>query len=161
MSSPEYSSQWYFENRERLLEVRRAYNKEYSKRPYVIEKAKAKNARPDQKLNRKLYKKTETGRDYEKNRRSKPVIKNKLENWRLKSRYGITLEQYEQLFNLQGGRCAICDRETDHTLHVDHCHETGLVRGLLCGSCNRGLGMYGDNVQLLRKAADYLEDKNG
>jgi hypothetical protein len=54
----------------------------------------------------------------------------------------------------QGGKCLLCDKPADV---VDHCHTTGAVRGLLCGSCNRGLGDFGENVQALKNAIRYLE----
>jgi hypothetical protein len=64
----------------------------------------------------------------------------------LKRKYGITLEQYEALFEAQGGRCAICGSDKAHgvndTLHVDHDHATGRIRGLLCFVCNRRLGWF-------------------
>lgn len=60
----------------------------------------------------------------------------------------------------QGGGCAICqkpDGEGKDRLHLDHDHETGKARGLLCGPCNRGIGMLRDDPALVRKALDYLE----
>ena len=58
----------------------------------------------------------------------------------LKDRYGITLSQYDTLFDIQGGRCAICHRTPrKQRLHVDHSHSSGEVRGLLCLLCNRAL----------------------
>jgi hypothetical protein len=156
---PEYSRAWYQKNRERLLSIRRAYNKEYSARPEVIEKARIKNARPDQRKKRKLYKKSPAGKECERKRRSRPHIKLKYENWRLVGRYGITVEQYQKMYVQQNGRCAICDREDSNTLHIDHNHKTGKVRGLLCGACNRGIGMFGDNKDLLMNAMEYLDNE--
>lgn len=82
-------------------------------------------------------------------------------NWKLKRNFGITLQQYEAILNSQNNKCAICGREPGQTtmkyrLAVDHCHETGVVRGLLCSDCNIGLGKLGDNVHGLRRALDYL-----
>jgi hypothetical protein len=71
--------------------------------------------------------------------------KNHPESWRryeLKKKYGITLEDYAIMFRRQGGKCDICGREETGNLAVDHCHMTGQVRGLLCGSCNRKLGWF-------------------
>lgn len=82
------------------------------------------------------------------------------------SQYGITPEEYDALLAAQGGVCAICggDEAASHgrtgtkfRLCVDHDHESGQVRGLLCQKCNRSIGLMSDNVELLRKAIDYLE----
>jgi Recombination endonuclease VII len=76
---------------------------------------------------------------------------------RLKRKYGISLEEYERLLALQNGACAICLLKSDRMLHVDHCHKTGRVRGLLCVKCNTGLGCYNDDPSLMRRGAAYLE----
>lgn len=80
----------------------------------------------------------------------------------LQRRYGITRADYDRLMANQEGRCAICGRvpEGDSAyprLCVDHEHGTGVIRGLLCDPCNRGLGDFGDNAEWLRRAAAYLE----
>lgn len=85
--------------------------------------------------------------------------------WKLKKFYGMTVDDYMDILDRQGGRCAVCDRkpmpENGHKikkrLHVDHCHRTGVVRGLLCNSCNIALGCLGDNVKILLAAAEYLQ----
>lgn len=63
----------------------------------------------------------------------------------------------------QDGGCGICEESPnrDKALDVDHNHDTGEVRGLLCNTCNRGLGMLGDDVATLKSAIDYLEGQNG
>lgn len=74
--------------------------------------------------------------------------------------YGISLEEYEKMFYEQGRCCAICRRaadDFDRDLAVDHDHNTGKVRGLLCPDCNRGLGGFNDDIELIRKALRYLE----
>lgn len=64
--------------------------------------------------------------------------------WTLRTRYGITPEEYDELLARQDGRCAMCREEcaTGKRLAVDHDHATGAVRGLLCHACNRALGVY-------------------
>jgi hypothetical protein len=76
----------------------------------------------------------------------------------LERNYGITPEVYEQLLILQDGRCAIClTRPRKRRLAVDHDHETGEVRGLLCTRCNHGiLGKAHDSAEMLTRAAAYL-----
>jgi hypothetical protein len=71
--------------------------------------------------------------------------------------YGITVEEYEFLAVLQEDRCAICGSiDPARQLSVDHDHQTGKVRGLLCGNCNVGIGMFQDDPYRLDAAAAYL-----
>lgn len=100
----------------------------------------------------------------EDNRRQKQTILGQEyhKNYRLVRRFGITLEQYEQMRAVQGGGCAICgktrfDDVREHDLAVDHDHSTGVVRGLLCRDCNVALGKFGDSLDVLKKAVAYLE----
>ncbi len=78
----------------------------------------------------------------------------------LRNLYGITLEEYNQIFAQQNGCCLICERsqlELNKRLHVDHDHKTGRIRGLLCNSCNQGLGYFKDNKEFLFRAIQYLD----
>jgi hypothetical protein len=85
-------------------------------------------------------------------------------NWRLAKNYnGFTPEQYQTMLQEQFGRCKICGTDkpggvSKGHLHIDHSHETGLVRGLLCNNCNTGLGRFGDNIKLLAEAIAYLQN---
>jgi endogenous inhibitor of DNA gyrase (YacG/DUF329 family) len=79
-------------------------------------------------------------------------------------KHGVSADEYNRIFALQAGRCALCGKDyygwnssTTRPLAIDHCHETGKVRGLLCGDCNTALGRFGDDPARLRAAADYLE----
>lgn len=74
---------------------------------------------------------------------------------KLRNEYKITEAQYEQMLEVQGGRCAIClgGPGKERLLHIDHCHQSGVVRALLCGPCNRTLGVY---ESIVEKAAAYL-----
>lgn len=77
-------------------------------------------------------------------------------------RYGITAADVERMLKEQRGRCAICRRlpsgkGRNAILHIDHCHRSGKVRGLLCFNCNTGLGNLGDSKRLLVRAIKYLE----
>ena len=74
-------------------------------------------------------------------------------------KYGITTEQYEELLAAQDYCCALCgsdDPKTSYGFAVDHCHATGRLRGLLCFSCNKALGMLGDTEESLERALRYL-----
>ncbi len=156
-SNSKYHSEWYAKNRERLLPIRRKYNKEYTKRPEVIEKAKIKNALPYFKQKRKVYKKTEKGRKSENNSRNRWYAKNGY-NKRLWERYKITEKDYGDMFIKQNGVCAICGNPPKIKLHVDHCHNTNKIRGLLCSPCNMSLGLLKDSVEFLGKAMEYLKN---
>jgi len=77
----------------------------------------------------------------------------------LKKRYSLTLEQYDVLFKSQEGRCKICNISEDnlgYKLCVDHCHKTGIVRGLLCKPCNLIVGNSKENIEILKKAITYV-----
>lgn len=97
------------------------------------------------------HKKERRGKDRDKARREASDDK-------LKNKYGITRKEYDRLLEVQESMCAICGfrYEGGKRLAVDHCHETGQVRGLLCISCNRGIGMLKDSTALLNKAIEYL-----
>jgi hypothetical protein len=75
--------------------------------------------------------------------------------------YGLTLEQYDMMLEKQNGVCAICGKGGSHSHHknlcIDHDHETGEVRGLLCDLCNKGIGCLKDDLDLLKSAVLYLE----
>jgi hypothetical protein len=88
--------------------------------------------------------------------RNKPARTAYLRATAIKRNFGITVEDYDKMFIAQSGRCAICHCESTKALAVDHCHTTGKVRGLLCTSCNTGLGLFKDNLELLEKAKLYL-----
>ncbi len=79
-------------------------------------------------------------------------------NRELKCIYGITLEQYNELLLKQNGSCAICKTTSikRKSFDVDHCHKTNIVRGLLCHSCNVGLGFFKDDIYILTEAIKYL-----
>ena len=113
-------------------------------------------------------------RDY--HHQNKPMKKASFERWasknkerirgtRLKRTYGIDNQTYEEMFRLQGGLCAICQRPQHGTkktgesrlLCVDHCHKTGAVRKLLCTKCNAGIGQFEDNPETMMQAILYLK----
>jgi hypothetical protein len=72
-------------------------------------------------------------------------------------KYGITVEDYNRMFISQGGNCAICNKPDERRLCVDHDHDTGKVRELLCNHCNTGLGKFLDSRELLEVAKNYLK----
>lgn len=103
----------------------------------------------------RLARKPESLRRYRQARRDRALAK----------RYGVSLEWYYQQLRVQDNKCAICGssdpKASRELFSVDHCHNTGAVRQLLCGECNLGLGKFLDNPELLEKAAAYLRKHNG
>lgn len=74
----------------------------------------------------------------------------------LRRLYGISLTEYSTRVTSQNGLCLIC--EVKSALVVDHCHRSGKIRGLLCGTCNRAMGLFQDDPAKLRSAVSYLEN---
>lgn len=72
------------------------------------------------------------------------------------NRYKLTQEDYDNLVKMQNESCAICRNRFEKRPHIDHCHETLKVRGLLCEKCNRGLGHFDDNTDKLSRAIRYV-----
>lgn len=86
--------------------------------------------------------------------------------YRLLSTFGISLDDYEKMAKSQGYVCAICNKKESaksktgyvKSLAVDHCHDTGKIRGLLCQNCNTGIGKFKDDTDLLQSAIQYLKE---
>jgi len=83
--------------------------------------------------------------------------------YQLKSKYGISVDEYDRMLEKQGFACAVCgtndggSAKGSKTFAVNHCHKTGAVRGLLCNNCNRCLGLLKDDVNVLESAINYLK----
>ena len=113
----------------------------------------------------------EFAKEYRTNPKHRETIQARDRRWRsknperfadhqLKVRLGIEIGTYGRLLQNQGSVCAICKHTNDKIgkrLAVDHCHDTGVVRGLLCNNCNSGIGFLCHDVELLRAAVAYLE----
>ena len=168
-----YQQKYYRANREKRLaeskehgaknrDSRREYLKEYYKNnpdkfKLDADQKKEKNRRrreryANDKEHREAAKKV--SRDYGRNNpRGKKAQ-------RLKQ-YGITIEQFDGMYERCGGKCEICGFADDGNRQffpfVDHCHTTGEVRGLLCSNCNFGIGKFSDDIERMRAAIDYLQ----
>lgn len=116
----------------------------------------------------KAYRQTEKGkaalrRYYQRNKHKLPKTVHcpkATRRYKLKSKYGLTTDEYSSLLKSQNGRCAICETDDPKGRHgvfvVDHCHDTGRVRGLLCNFCNVAIGRFGDTPEALMRVVDYL-----
>ena len=110
--------------------------------------------------------KNETQKEYyqankEKFKEYNEANKEKKKESHLRNTFGITMDEYDLNLELQDNACKICKvdaSEFTKKLAVDHCHTTGEVRGLLCVSCNQGLGHFRDNIEFLEEAIGYLKN---
>lgn len=126
--------------------------KQYARDYYLKNKAKftERNARRDKvERNRKIRERYATDPEYRSRCLSYRKHPDKARNQQLKRDYGITLEEYNERLEFQGGVCAICKCPPTgrFQLAVDHCHSTGMIRGLLCSFCNHGIGNFRDDVE--------------
>ena len=149
------------------IEKRKAYQKEYYSRPEVKERIR-KYGHSDKvsETKRKYYSRPEVReriRLLSAERRKKPYFQCKKNDYRYRSQYGISLEEYNNILSLQNGVCAICHKEETKIIRgirlklaIDHCHESNKVRGLLCSECNTALGKFYDDIEILNNAINYL-----
>jgi len=83
--------------------------------------------------------------------------------YRIKVKYGITRDEYAALLKSQNGTCALCGAERassrNENLNIDHNHETGQIRGLLCTRCNTVIGLVNEDISLLSKMVEYLKEQ--
>jgi hypothetical protein len=159
-----YARKRYLANPEFYLERQRLWREKNPdkcrafKQAYVAKNRAAVNAK-----NRAYRKKhPERVREYVRKCQRAPAQKKKTDAKRIERVYGLTLEAYAVMYASQNGQCVICSRPFEvakRKPHVDHDHATGRVRGLLCTRCNAGLGMFGDNVSAMLKAADYVRSE--
>lgn len=100
---------------------------------------------------------------YDKRSSEHPDWKGHTKRLRLKTKYGISPEERDELLVEQNCRCAVCFTDTPggrwNEWHVDHDHETNKIRGLLCTQCNTALGLLKDDVTVLKSAITYLEER--
>jgi DNA-directed RNA polymerase subunit RPC12/RpoP len=97
--------------------------------------------------------KRENGKKYREKNRKEINLKNRV------GRYGISISDYNKMIQVQDNKCAICGDELNNSnIRIDHDHKTGDVRGLLCTSCNTGLGLMKDSPEVLGNAKKYLEN---
>jgi hypothetical protein len=117
-----------------------------------LEKTRGKDFNKEE---RDAYKKRKSEAAKEYRRRANYYSYEKSRDTMLKTKYGITLEDFNKMSNDQGGKCYTCG-ETPDLLCVDHCHTTGKVRKLLCDNCNKTLGLIKENIETFKKLADYV-----
>lgn len=97
---------------------------------------------------------------YQAEYRNRPERKRAMRDLHFRAKYGLTADEVDELLAAQGGVCAICGErpEREASMHVDHCHDTGRIRGLLCSRCNHAIGLLREDPALFARAAEYLTD---
>jgi hypothetical protein len=168
---PFWWREYYAKNKQRIKKTQRAYVERHPER--VKEQRKrhwAQNSKRiaalrrerDQKLKRddpetlKRGRRERHERYYAKHRET--ILQRQRELYALK-RHKIPMDEWRAMLKAHQGLCAICQKPQSgkrENLFIDHCHATGVVRGLLCTNCNRGLGGFKDNIDSLRRAIAYL-----
>lgn len=126
----EYRRKWREKNRERI--IRDARNR-YAKNPEKYRKA---------------------AREYYRNNRERELARIR------KNKYGITREEFDKIMKKQNNKCPICHEDVGKNLSVDHDHETGTIRGIICSNCNLAIGNAKNSPELLRALAEYLEENS-
>ena len=159
-ANPEDRKAYYEKNKEEIKTQRKAYYEKNKEKVKTQRKAYREKNKEKTKSYDKVY--------YEKNKekikaKGKAYYKKNKEKKKssgLKRMYGINLHEYNLILSEQKGECACCgihQNELTMKFAVDHDHDTGLIRGLLCNHCNMAIGILGDNIEGLMKALNYLE----
>lgn len=148
---------------------KKAYHREYYRknREWMLQDQKARDAKRQEELRayRRAYYLKNRERILEQQReRNRQHYKGNQEKYRERNRkarfrkFGLTQDQYQDMLDAQGGGCAICTTSFRVArMAIDHCHKTGLVRGILCVKCNTALGLLGDFPERIMEAARYVE----
>jgi hypothetical protein len=159
----QYLREWRAKNKEKLQKYFKEYYVAHAEEKRAATKAWRKNNPERFKQNTSAYKKRHRRALNEKQIEYRLSTPERQLDYCLSGKYGISLETYKDMVEAQGGLCLICGGPETRKLNgsvlrlsVDHCHETGNVRGLLCASCNKGIGLLGDDPARLLAAIDYL-----
>jgi len=160
-SKKEYSKEYYLNNKERIKK-RNALRYQAKKEELCAQTNAYYHANKDKRLEWKDKNKDKLSEYFQKHYSNNPELKDiKVQRTR-KNRfknYQITEEEYNKLFENQSGKCLGCNihqNDLSKKLCVDHCHETGKIRGLLCTPCNLAIGLVKDNVDVLKNLIIYL-----
>lgn len=157
--NPEYKKKWRAENQDKVIANRKKWIAENPK--WAKEYTRIWREKNKEKIYANIKKWRENNPDKVRAQHRRQLAKyperyaEYVRKSRLKNKYGLTLKEYEELVQRQGGKCAICKKKSPK-LCVDHDHSTGKVRGALCTPCNTGLGFFRDDIVFLENAITYL-----
>ena len=160
----EYMRAYNVKNRERINEkqrARNARNREVNRLKYVERKAsRSDEYKAEQRLYARAYYVATRDRQIAAGKAYRAANVEKIKVRKKCYEYGITAEQFNAMLVAQNHSCAICERllslSKSRGVNVDHDHGTGAVRGLLCSGCNAGIGQMRDDVNVLKRAVEYL-----
>lgn len=156
-ANPDRDAEYQRRYREAHRDALRAAERE---RDRARSKAPARRAQKEASRQRRLKDPEFRARKLEHSRREAELHPTRRRDRSLRFYYGLTHAQYEEMFEAQGKACAVCGATTNtqrrRSFPVDHDHDTGAVRAILCSACNSALGYAGDSSERLRRLADYL-----
>jgi hypothetical protein len=178
----EYQKQYRIKNKDKIAERYKNWYPSYEEANREVISAKNseryyKNKEANTKRSKEYYQKVKLTQHYKDRKRNDRIMNSKeytarVKKWgenhpdrkrnsKLKSKYGITLVEYDAIYLRQGGRCLGCGIHQDDmpkALSIDHCHKTKKVRGLLCDKCNFIIGLADENATILQSLIKYLKD---
>lgn len=145
---------YYLAHREKLLAKGKKYRETHREERSIYGKLYRKVHKEQIRVNAKKYReehREEIKLYHRKNKKRKKIRD-------MKIYYDLSVDEYNEMLRIQNDRCAICGKKMlGRFCHIDHCHKTGKVRGLLCHHCNAGIGNLFDDIAILEKAIKYLK----
>ena len=161
MTTSEYNKKWYEENKERHALSQKNWNAKNPEKRLAIQKKWRVTHKDEINAKARQWAKDnpEKQKEITKRKRERPQYKTLRRDAKLKKVYGISIEQFDAMAVAQGYKCGACGTDKPGgagSWHVDHCHKSDVVRGLLCWKCNVTLGLVGDDPGLLQGLMNYL-----
>jgi hypothetical protein len=161
----EYSKKWYHRNKNEVKISQAKYRLE--NREKISKKGKENRIKNKDKIKvmRREYYLKNKEHILAKKKTWSSNNKDRLREYQLKTQYNLTLDQYNKMLSDQNNSCKVCDIKFNINIkpltpHVDHCHATSKVRGLLCMNCNASLGQLKEDTKIMQKLIEYVKEHN-
>lgn len=152
-----WHKEFYKNNKAKILEKQNVYRVENNDR--FKERDKNYRQKEENKIKAKEYSASYREQNKEKIKAQKLESREYQRIRRLKKVYNLSVEEYDSLIEQQGNKCKVCEVSFEENwINIDHCHSTGKIRGLLCVCCNLALGGAKDDINILNKLINYLEE---